>query len=211
MTQIIKYYIIEGFIVIGAILASLLWPSHLTISESCNIAALLLGPAIAIRLAKYLEDVREKRHRKWDIFQRLMLARQDPISPAFVISFNRVEIEFHDENNVMEAWNKLEGAFNELPPNTDEGSKKYNRDLHDLRIRLISEVGISLGINLDSLKLHKGGYKPQGWQAREDDEEKRLRLMTDVLSGKQPIKVSIEPNQPENASYGRGLAPPQDS
>ena len=111
MTQIIKYYIIEGSIVIGAIFASLIWPSHVTIAESCTIAALLLGSAIAIRLAKYLEDKREQRQRKWSIFRTLLLRRKSPISPEFEAAFNLIEIEFHDKKNVMTAWKKLHDAF----------------------------------------------------------------------------------------------------
>ena len=104
----------------------------------------------------------------------------------------------------MAAWKELYRAFNESPPDAEEDLSKYNDNLHDLRTNLIAEVAKSLGKNLDSLKLHKGGYRPMGWQTREEEEEKRRHALTDVLLGNRFIRVCIEPNTPEDDSH-KGL------
>ena len=105
----------------------------------------------------------------------------------------------------MAAWNALGKAFNESPPNAGDELKKYNDNLHNLRTNLIAEVAKSLGKDLDSLKLHKGGYRPQGWQTRENEEQMQRQLMTLVLLGKQPIKVYItdDPEAEDNSKKAR--------
>ena len=197
MTQFLKSYIkIIGFIlfvflivVVGALF---LLPSY--VIEICNIVALILGPVLGVYLVKQHDKDEQIKQRRWEIFRTLILTWKDPLSREFVTAFNLIQIEFYGKSDVMQAWNELFIAFDKPPvrdgsKNYVEDLQKYNEGLDSLLSQLISAVAKCL--DLDSLKLHEGGYKPKGLEISENDENIRSQLMTQVLMGNQSISVSI--------------------
>lgn len=80
----------------------------MTIADWLMIAAVLLGPIIAVQLTRFLDNKKEVRERKLKVFQTLMATRAYALSWDHVEALNRIDLEF-DKNNkkekpVIEAW-----------------------------------------------------------------------------------------------------------
>ena len=69
--------------------------------------AILVGPAFAVVLTRWLDERRVKSARRWDIFRDLMRYRGDSINANFVGELNLLEVEFSDDERVTGAWKTL--------------------------------------------------------------------------------------------------------
>ena len=54
----------------------------MTIADFIAIVAILLGPIVAVRLTRYLDDRKEKKERKVKVFKTLMATRAYTVSWA---------------------------------------------------------------------------------------------------------------------------------
>lgn len=80
----------------------------MTIADWLMIAAVLAGPIIAVQLTRHLDDKREVRDRKLQVFKTLMATRAYTVSWDHVVALNRIDLEFNRRNQneraVIEAW-----------------------------------------------------------------------------------------------------------
>jgi len=65
------------------------------------ILAVFLGPIIAVQLTRYLDDQKEVRARKLNIFTTLMATRAYNLSWSHLEALNRIDLEF-DRNDLKE-------------------------------------------------------------------------------------------------------------
>ena len=79
----------------------------MTIADWLMISAVFLGPIVAVRLTRYLDNQREIRDRKINVFKTLMATRAYTVSWAHVEALNRIDLEFDKdhkkEREVIEA------------------------------------------------------------------------------------------------------------
>jgi hypothetical protein len=61
-----------------------------------TIVAIIRGPIIALRIQRTLDEEREVRNRKIEVFKTLMSARPTLMSPTFVHALNMIDLEFTD-------------------------------------------------------------------------------------------------------------------
>jgi hypothetical protein len=94
----------------------------MTIADWLTSSAILLDPIIAVQLARYLDNQKEERERKLQVFKALMATRAYTVSWHHVVALNRIDLEFDKDNKkekaVIEAWKAyldLLGDKNMLP------------------------------------------------------------------------------------------------
>lgn len=94
----------------------------MTIADWLTSSAILLDPIIAVQLARYLDNQKEERERKLQVFKALMATRAYTVSWDHVVALNRIDLEFDKDNKkekaVIEAWKTyldLLGDKNMLP------------------------------------------------------------------------------------------------
>jgi len=73
----------------------------MTIADWLMIIAIFLGPKVVVRLTRYLDNQKEIRERKVNIFITLMAMRAYTVSWAHVKVLNRIDLEF-DKNHKKE-------------------------------------------------------------------------------------------------------------
>ena len=66
----------------------------LKISDWIMIIAVFLGPIVAVRLTRYLDNKNEIKNRKLELFRTLMSTRAYSISWEHVSALNRIDVEF---------------------------------------------------------------------------------------------------------------------
>jgi hypothetical protein len=82
----------------------------MTISDAIMILAVLAGPVIAVQLTRYLDNKKEIRERKLQVFKTLMATRVYNASWDHVMALNRIDLEFDAKNIKRKGGNRvLEG------------------------------------------------------------------------------------------------------
>lgn len=156
-----------------------------------TIVAVFLGPIFAVIATRIVDNRREVRTRKMDIFRTLMRTRKMPIHFEHVGALNLVEIEFARDGHVITAWKAYLHALGEaLPPANDSVAHDAIRKKRDaLLTKLIHEIAKVMHFHVEQLDILEGNYLPQGWND-DDWSQKQVRQgLLDVLQGRRPLVV----------------------
>jgi hypothetical protein len=166
-----------------------------------TLVALFVGPILAVLVTRWVDERRLKQTRRMEIFRVLMRTRRMRLNPDHVGALNLVEIEFHSEKAVIDAWKAYWAHLNKAVPSnlSDQQQQQLLRDRDALLTKLLHAVATALHFDIEQLDIFEGGYAPQAWL---DDEQslKLLRiLLLDVLAGKRgipvvPLSLSVQNN-----------------
>ena len=178
----------------------------MTLVDGLTIFALIAGPVSAVLITRYFDRRREVNRRKWEVFRNLMCYRKQTLSQGFVSSLNLLEVEFHDDKDVLTAWESLYNHLNSEEPANDNRRKTFYDEREKLRATLLQKVAQSLGIKLNSLDMLQSGCYPQGWEWDEAAQLSLRRKLSEVLEGSKPLPVLIS-NFPDNENNATSEKP----
>lgn len=172
----------------------------MTISDWAMIAAVILGPILAVQTQKWIESFRAEHERKKWIFKTLMATRGTPVSPTHVQALNMIDLEFSakvpKEKAVLEAWKIYLDHLCSGPNNLQDQDYKTKLDAwsnksQDCLVDLLHTMGQVLKYDFDKVQLKKGAYTPQG-HAEIELEQTMLRKGTiEVLAGRRTLPVEL--------------------
>ena len=169
----------------------------MTIADWLMIIAVFLGPIIAVRITRYLDDEKEVRSRKLEIFKTLMATRAYNVSWNHVEALNRIDLEFSAKNPkekaVIEAWKEyldLLGSSN--IPNPQWGVKRV-----ELLVELLHKMSNVLDYDFDKTHIKNSSYSPKAHGETEDEQTALRKGLIEILDGKRSIPMSVT-NWPEN-------------
>ena len=176
--------------------------ADITFIEWLTVAALMVGPVIAVLITRYWDGKREANRRKWEIFRTLMKNRRERLNPEFVGALNLIEVEFHREHEVIDAWKNLFNHLCQLSTGTKEQDERRHEETERLTATLLEKVAKSLGVKKDTLEIFKSGYSPQGWGDLETEQALMRRFLLEVLANERPFPVHISniPNNQDSAT-----------
>lgn len=168
----------------------------MTCGDWLIIVAIILGPILAVQIQGYLEDRKVKRERQMNIFRTLMTTRATPLSPLHVQTLNIIDVEFHKNKKIVEAWKLLLDNFMHYP--TDYDDPNYGTRLEDsnekskeLLIDLLYKMAKVLNYDFDKVHLKRGVYIPKGHAEMEMDQFIIRKNLLDLFSGKKPMPIKI--------------------
>lgn len=87
----------------------------MTVSDWLVILVILAAPIIALQIQKYIEDRKEIRARKMQIFRTLMATRANRLNLNHIEALNMIDIEFFKNEKVKEKWKLLLDNFVNYP------------------------------------------------------------------------------------------------
>jgi len=172
----------------------------MALTDFLMILAILIGPTIGVFLVKKVDEEKEKRRRREDVFKILMRTRKDPITQDHVGALNLVELEFEKEEKVLNAFKEYFTNLNTQHKKSDrETDQEFNiriyQDRQALLAKLLHAMAKILNFKIEQLEIFEGGYIPQGW-GDERSLQKLLQLgLNNILSGTTPIKVVLVESQ----------------
>ena len=122
----------------------------MTISDFLMVSAVLSGPIIAVQLTRFLDDRREVRNRKLQIFKSLMATRAYTMSWIHVEALNRIDLEFDkqekSELEVIEAWK----AYLDLLNNSDKiPAEQWIVKRTELFVEMLHKMALVLDYTFD--------------------------------------------------------------
>ncbi|WP_051299937.1 DUF6680 family protein [Methylobacter luteus] len=163
----------------------------MTIADWLMISAVLLGPIIAVQLTRYLDNKKEERERKLQVFKTLMATRAYTVSWDHVVALNRIDLEF-DKNNkkekaVIEAWK----AYLDLLGDKSIAPDQWTLKRVDLLVELLHKMAQVLDYDFDKTHIKNSSYSPMA-HGNIEDEQKALRTsLLQVLDGKRTIPMAV--------------------
>ncbi|MGO4917200.1 DUF6680 family protein [Pseudogemmobacter sp. W21_MBD1_M6] len=154
-----------------------------------TLAAIALGPIIAVLVTRLLDGTREKRRRRLDVFRNLMQTRGVRLDPVHVAALNVVEIEFYKDGKVRQAFQSYIQHLSSPMPEVKEQDRFFEQR-SDLFMNLLFEVGSSVGLAFDKRDLERLSYVPQGWDSDQTTQRKNAEMLGQLLSGKIAIPIT---------------------
>ena len=164
-----------------------------TVLALATIAAILIGPIVALWLQRISERRRDRRSRKLVIFKELMATRATRTNPRHVDALNAIEVEFSEggkgDTNVLNAWrlylDHLGATVN------DEQLPRWNEKSDELLTDLLYEMSRSLRYDFDKLALKKNVYSPKAHGDLEMDQYLLRKYIVEMLAGKRAVWTGI--------------------
>ena len=154
-----------------------------------TLAAITLGPIIAVLVTRLLDSSREKQRRRLDVFRNLMQTRGVRLDPVHVSALNIVEIEFYKDGRVRQAFQSYIQHLSSPMPEVRE-QERYFEQRSDLFMNLLFEVGSSVGLAFDKRDLERLSYVPQGWDSDQSMQRKNAEMLGQLLSGQRAIPIT---------------------
>lgn len=177
--------------------------------EAITIAAIIIGPIVAVLITRWLDDRRERSKRRMDIFRTLMRTRRATMSADHVGALNLVEIEFNNEKLIIKAWTDLfvhlgsnhSRHFSESIENSMKDDEKRRREvMFDERIfkerqsflaKLLHAMARKLNFRIEQLEIFEGGYIPQGWVDADLELRVARKFVVDLYFGNRILPVGV--------------------
>lgn len=163
----------------------------MTIADWLMITAVFLGPIVAVRLTRYLDNQKEIREKKVNIFKTLMATRAYTVSWAHVEALNRIDLEFDKDNKkereVIESWKEYLDLLN----NTAIPIEQWGVKRVDLLVELLHKMARVLNYDFDKTHIKNSSYSPRAHGETEDQQAALRKGLIEVLDGKRPLPMSI--------------------
>lgn len=167
-------------------------PTHLglTIYEWLTIAAILLGPILAVGTQLWFQARKAKRDPKVWVFNTLMGLRPQIVHADFVRAFNMIDVVFYHDDEIRrgrrEFLNVAIGAANR-----DLTQPEIDR-MNDLLAEMLAKMGRQLGFKFDHTQIKNTGYYPKGFEIAQASLLGILKNGLALLEGKQNVGVAIK-------------------
>lgn len=168
-------------------------------SQWIMVAAMVLGPIVAVQIQKFLEARRELRRIRMNLFHTLMQTRGNRRDPAHVQALNSIDFLFHKDKKVVDAWRIYHDHLTSLDqlPSGAQLDQWVKRD-EDCLVELLAALSQVLGYDFDTVRLKRAIYAPRANAEHQSDSEMIRRSLADILSGKQaiPVRLTDAPTTP---------------
>jgi hypothetical protein len=170
----------------------------LTIAEWLTLAAIVVGPILAVLTQLWMQHRKAKRDTKMWVFNSLMSYRAAILNPLFVQAFNLVDVVFHKNDEVRRKRKEFQDFVN-AAMGRDLTSLEVDK-LKDLVAEMLAKMGSELGYSFDHTEIKNTGYYPKAFE-RLDTAAFMLREKgLEVLEGKANIGVVIRDEKPPAAA-----------
>lgn len=164
----------------------------MTVTDVLMVLAIFLGPIVAVQLTRFLDERREIRARKLNVFKTLMATRAYTVSWNHVEALNRIDLEFNKkvpkERRVLESWK----AYLDLLGDKALSPEQWNIKRVDLLVDLLQSMALALKYDFDKTQIKNSSYSPQAHGNIEAEQAALRRYALELLEGKRAIPVKAE-------------------
>lgn len=163
----------------------------MTIADTLIILATLMGPVIAVQVTRFLDNKKEERGRRLQVFKTLMATRAYTISPPHVEALNRIDLEFSSnkkpDKKVVEVWRQ----YLDLLGNKSLSPEQWDLRRVDLLVELLYAMGQALDYDFDKTQIKNGTYSPVAHGRIEEEQQAVRTRVLEVLEGKRAIPMLV--------------------
>ena len=165
----------------------------MTIADWLMILVVLTGPVVAVRLTRHLDNKKEIKERKLDVFKTLMATRAYTVSMAHVEALNRIDLEFngHDkrEKAVVDAWLDILNNSDKMP------LEQWDIKRVDLLVELLHKMAQVLDYDFNKTYIKNSSYSPRAHGDIEDEQRIIRKYLIELLEGRRRVPISVNNNE----------------
>ncbi|RLL74171.1 hypothetical protein D8666_13220 [Ochrobactrum soli] len=154
-----------------------------------TIAAVILGPILAVLIDRLRQARSDKQARKLSVFRSLMRTRRTRLDPEHVGALNLVDLEYFGCKPVISAFTAYMDHLSTPVPG-QEAQERFFSQREDLLVQLLHQMGKELGYQFDKRDLEKLAYGPVGWANEQDIQRQNMVFLHELLSGKRALPVT---------------------
>jgi hypothetical protein len=167
--------------------------THPSWFEWITVAAIVLGPILALFAQRALDWIREKKKQRLHIYFTLMSTRATPLNVDHVRALNSIDTVFsrRSDKDVREAWTKLLAHVG-----TDINAPGWQETTLDLRVDLYQAVGKAVGYEHTVDYIKKRLYQPSHHVDIELEQEQIRKGLAKALTN-EGLKVIVSESRPE--------------
>jgi len=142
--------------------------------EWLTLAAIVLGPALALFTQRMLDRIREKKERRVQIYLTLMRTRATPLALDHVNALNSIDVVFNGQRDrkIRAAWANILAHVN-----TDANQSNWQERYNDLKVDLLREMGRRVGYDFSTDYLKRQFYHPALYGNMEADYARHLQKL----------------------------------
>ena len=162
--------------------------------EWITVAAIILGPILALMIQRLIDFLREKKERRARLFLTLMSTRATQLAPDHVNALNSIDVVFSSwrDRNVRDAWHTVLAHLV-----TDTSKLDWQEKLNDLKVDLYREIGARVGYSFTTDYLKRQIYYPKYYGDMESDSLKLRKTLLNALTD-EGLKIKIPlPKEPQ--------------
>ncbi|PJL17708.1 hypothetical protein B9Y66_02775 [Stenotrophomonas maltophilia] len=172
----------------------------MTVSDWMIVCATLAGPIVAVQVQKFIEATRDSGNRKSWVFHQLMATRAARVSAEHVQALNMIDLAFYgkgflrrrskQEQLVLDRWREYHDHLSDHDAR-DRDEAAWRSRGEELFVNLLEPMAAEVGYRFDRVQLRKGVYSPEAHSRLEAEQHHVRRLVIDVLSGNQPLRMDV--------------------
>jgi hypothetical protein len=153
-------------------------------NEALTIISMFLGPLVAIGVTVAYQNRKERIQAKQALFMDLIAHRKRfPIQQPFVSALNRIDVVFHRDKKVIEAWRKY---YDVLQPKEPMPSR-----IDSCFLNLLDEMAKSLGYRNLKQTTYSDFYTPQQFEDEQILASTYWREIIRLLKASESLGVTI--------------------
>ena len=157
----------------------------MTTTDWITIAAIIIGPIVAVGITLWIEGRRKVQDAKLMTLRLLLSSRDFPSDPSYQVAIKLVPVEFNKCPDVLSAHREfLECANVDTEEMTDEQLRKVSEKTSVKLTRLLFEMSQAAGLSLRETDIQTGGFGSRGFYYRDSllqDSQKAMRDVANIL------------------------------
>jgi hypothetical protein len=177
------------------------------LSDWIMVAAIILGPILAVQVEKIVEGRRERKRARLGIFYTLMQTRANRVDATHVQALNSIDFHFRKDRRVVDAWKVYLDHLNTTF--ADAQLEAWVRRGEDLLVDLLAEMAEALGYVFDKVQIKRAIYAPRAHAEYQLDSVLIRRSLAEILSGRRAIPVRLSEAPADVAPVETPRAPDQ--
>jgi len=150
-------------------------------TAAISAVAILAAPLVALWVQRKSEKERASEERRQAIFRTLWINRRRHFWVARIDALNMIDVEFHGERKVRDAWQDLFAHYRDEHPGLNDAQIGTERD--DKFATLLFEISQVLGYEFGKAFIRDNVYRPDLHQKVDEIELETRRLVLELLKG----------------------------
>ena len=156
-----------------------------------TIAAVVVGPILALAAQRVLDNLREEHTRQERVFRELMITRAQRLSPRHVEALNAVPLEFrktHKNKKILGAW---KAYLDHLGTDSNKDLAAWVRTGTEKLVELLYVMSQRVGPKLEKLSIETEVYLPTMFNTIEAQQTAVRQQILEVLDGRGTRKIPV--------------------
>lgn len=160
------------------------------------VVGVITAPIVAFRIQNY----KEQKKRKFEIFKTLLATRANLTSLEHLQALNMIDIEYYEEENISQLLDIYRDHLNSYPQNQSKNAQNYWEEKRiDYLIDLLHDMSLFFGYDLDKVILKKGTTSWMSHGTLNIEQTLIRKGVAALLTGQKPMKIQFVNNPPKGS------------